>query len=207
MKRLVLFSAAALLLSAFSVRAAESADPDTRLRESLKATMLQLRNAEAERTALQASQAAANDQIKQLTEQVKTLTRHATEDRAIADKTIDELKAGAATLSAELASTKETLAQSQQAHAQVSAVAKSESEQRAKLEAENAVLQRLVTDRETKNFALYQVATEILNRYEKFGLGDAIAAREPFVGLTRVKLENLVQDYRDKLDDQRLKQP
>lgn len=206
MKRLVLLSAAALLC-AFSLRAAESADPDVRLRESLKATMLQLRNAEAERTALQASQAAANDRIKQLTEQVKALTRHAAEDKAIADKTAEELKANVATLTAELASTKEVLAQSQQAHAQVVVVAKTEGEQRAKLEAENAVLQRLVTDRESKNLALYQVAMEVLGRFEKFGLGDAIAAREPFVGLTRVKLENLVQDYRDKLDDQRLKQP
>jgi DNA repair exonuclease SbcCD ATPase subunit len=207
MKRLVSVFSAALLLSTASVPAAESADPDARLRESLKATMLQLRNAEAERTALQASQAAAADQIKQLTAQVQALTRHAAEDKAITDKTVEELKTNTAALAAELASTKEALAQSQQAHARVSAIAKTEGEQRAKLEAENAVLQRLVTDREVKNLALYRVATEILGRFEKFGLGDAIAAREPFVGLTRVRLENLVQDYRDKLDDQRLKQP
>jgi hypothetical protein len=44
-----------------------------------------------------------------------------------------------------------------------------------------------------------------LDRYEKFGLGDALTAREPFVGLTKVKFQNLVQDYQDKLSDQKVK--
>jgi hypothetical protein len=46
---------------------------------------------------------------------------------------------------------------------------------------------------------------EILERYEKFGLGTALTAREPFVGTTRVRLQNLVQEYSDKLSEQRIK--
>ena len=57
-------------------------------------------------------------------------------------------------------------------------------------------------DRELKNLELYKTGREILTRYEKFGLGDAIGAKEPFVGLSRVKLENLVQDYKSKLLNQ-----
>jgi len=74
--------------------------------------------------------------------------------------------------------------------------------QRAKLAAQNATLQRLVADREAKNLALYQLSGEILTRYQKFGLGDALLAREPFIGVSRVKLQTLVQDYHDKLRDQ-----
>ncbi len=48
---------------------------------------------------------------------------------------------------------------------------------------------------------LYTTAIEILTRYEKFGLGDALAAKEPFIGVTRVKLETLVQGYEDKLSN------
>ncbi len=62
-------------------------------------------------------------------------------------------------------------------------------------------LQQTVADREKKNVALYQLAGEILARYEKSGVGEALLSKEPFVGLSRVKLENLVQDYRDKLRD------
>ena len=61
-----------------------------------------------------------------------------------------------------------------------------------------------VADREAKNRELYRLANEILTRYEKFGLGDALAAREPFTGITRTKLENLVQDYSDKIADARV---
>jgi hypothetical protein len=49
------------------------------------------------------------------------------------------------------------------------------------------------------------LSNEILTRYEKFSLGEALAAREPFIGLTRVKLENLTQDYSDKISKQQAK--
>ncbi len=45
---------------------------------------------------------------------------------------------------------------------------------------------------------------EVLDRYEKFSLGDAISAKEPFVGVTRVHLQELVQGYQDKLLDSRI---
>lgn len=73
---------------------------------------------------------------------------------------------------------------------------------RAKLAGQVIVLQRTVSDREAKNIALFNVGIEILTRYEKFSLGDALAAKEPFAGMTRVKLQNLVQDYKDKLLNQ-----
>lgn len=74
--------------------------------------------------------------------------------------------------------------------------------QRAKLAALVPVLRQTVADREAKNLALYQLGNEILTRYEKFGLGDALGAKEPFAGLSRVKLENLVQGYQNSLRDQ-----
>jgi hypothetical protein len=49
---------------------------------------------------------------------------------------------------------------------------------------------------------MYELGMEILDRYEKFGLGEALTAKEPFTGITRTKFETLVQDYEDKLVDQ-----
>jgi hypothetical protein len=51
---------------------------------------------------------------------------------------------------------------------------------------------------------MYKLGLEILGRYEKFGLGTALLAREPFVRNMKVKFENYVQDYGDKLDAQRI---
>ncbi len=74
--------------------------------------------------------------------------------------------------------------------------------ERARLAAQALELQQTVADRETKNLALYQLGGEILTRYQKAGLGTAIFDKEPFIGVSRVKLENLVQDYKGKLQDQ-----
>ncbi len=74
--------------------------------------------------------------------------------------------------------------------------------ERARLAKQALQLQQTVTDREAKNLALYQLGGEILARYEKAGVGDALLDKEPFIGVSRVKLQNLVQDYRDKLRDQ-----
>lgn len=61
------------------------------------------------------------------------------------------------------------------------------------------MLERTLADRESRNLELYKVGKEVLDRYENFAFGRALLAREPFTSLSRVKLENLVQDYQDKL--------
>ena len=73
------------------------------------------------------------------------------------------------------------------------------------LAADAIVLTRTVADQKTKNAEMYKLGRDILLRYEKFGLGEALGAREPFVGTTRVKLESFVQDFQDKLTDQKIK--
>lgn len=56
----------------------------------------------------------------------------------------------------------------------------------------------LVLGRE-RNAELLTLGREILARFRSKGLGDVLAGSEPFVQSSRVKLENLVQDYEDKL--------
>jgi len=51
----------------------------------------------------------------------------------------------------------------------------------------------------TRNAALYETALEILERYRRKDFGAVLAGAEPFVQKSRVRLENLVQDYEDRL--------
>jgi len=172
---------------------------EAQLRDRLRATMLQVRTLETERASLQAAQTQSATEKKALTEKLEAVTKQANEYRLVA-QTVDGLKTDLARQEKEIARLKETIAQCQQA----AAAAREQEAQRAKIVAEIvAGLERLVADRQAKNLALFQVANEILDRYEKFGLGTALTAREPFVGITRVKLETLVQDYRDKVAAQR----
>ena len=49
------------------------------------------------------------------------------------------------------------------------------------------------------------MGNDILDWLSKAGFGDALLAREPLIGIKRVELENIEQDYQDKLLDQRVR--
>jgi chromosome segregation ATPase len=57
---------------------------------------------------------------------------------------------------------------------------------------------------EAKNTKLYGFGLELVKLYDKPGTYQAILRTETFTQLKRVELENIFQDYNDKLDEQRL---
>jgi chromosome segregation ATPase len=205
-----LSSAVSALLIAVSVlgstalRAADAADAaSARLREALRSTTQQLQAAQAERDTLQAAQAGLNEEKKALAAQADALRKQSAADKIATDKIAADLRAKSAEQDAELARLKAELEKTKADRDQAATLAKTTEAERAKLAAANLQLQQLVVDREAKNRELFKTGKEILLRYEKFSLGEALAAKEPFVGTTRVKLENLVQGYDDKLIEQR----
>ena len=193
------------LAATHPLRAADANNPEARLRELLRNTMLQLRTAETERASLQNAQAENEKQKKVLSDQVEALSQQLKTDKETADKTIADLNAKSSRQEADISQLKEALAKWKESQKQAVDLAAAKETQRAKLAADNILLQRRVDDYHSKNLVLFKVGNEVLDRYEKFGLGDALTAREPFVGLTKVKFQNLVQDYQDKLSDQKIK--
>jgi chromosome segregation ATPase len=196
-RSLVVFTVICLLFAG-NARAAE----DARLKEMLRNLTLRLRSAETERNNLLSDKAQFEQEKKTLTEKVDAMTKQAAADKA----QIDTLTSKAGDQEKELLETKESLGKWKTAYEQLVATAQKSEAARVKLAGESIVLKRKLEDRERKNTELFKLGNEILTRYEKFGLGDALAAREPFTGLARVKLENLVQDYQDKIADQKVKQ-
>jgi len=182
---------------------------ETRLRQALRDTMLQLREAQNQAVTLQATQAQSEKdkvdlqaKVDALTAQVKSVTDQAATDKAASDAAITELKAQVADQAGQIARLTDGSKKWKDAFDQAAQLALAKEAARAQLELQVALLQRTVDDRETKNLALFKLANEILTRYEKFSLGDALFAKEPFIGVSRVKLETLVQDYQNKLLDQ-----
>ena len=192
--------------------AAEPANAaEARLREALRNTTLQLRAVENERATLQAAQAESLLKEKALSDKVDALVKQMAADKDSSAKTVAGLNTQLEGKETEIGQLKESLAKWKEAlekwkvgYEQASALAASKEAERARLAGNVVLLERRVTEDETKNVELFKVAGEILKRYEKFGLGDALAAREPFIGTTRVKLENLVQEYQDKLLAQKI---
>jgi DNA repair exonuclease SbcCD ATPase subunit len=50
------------------------------------------------------------------------------------------------------------------------------------------------------NVTLYQTSLDLIERYENKGVWDAMLEREPVTQLKRVELENVVQDYRTRVN-------
>lgn len=67
----------------------------------------------------------------------------------------------------------------------------------------NSALDRCVED----NMQLYEISTQVLDRYEHVGLFTKASASEPFTKITRTRIENLVDQYREKALQLRAKKP
>lgn len=193
------------LLSVPGIRAQEEEDPAvTRLREGLRATTLQLRDAQAQVATLQASEAQAQIKVKGLEAQVAKLTKQADADKTAADALISALREQLLAREKETFQLNDTLKKWKEGYEKAAALAHSKEAERASLAAKAIELQRRVEDQERRNDEMFKLGMEVLDRYKKFGLGTAISAREPFTGLARAKFQTLVQDYNDKLTDQKI---
>lgn len=200
--------AAVLAATTLSAQQPAAGGAEAKLREQLRATLIQLRAAETEKANLQAGQAALEAQGKALAAELEakkkehdTLVAESEAAQLRARKEIGELTARLSEREADLLKHRAALEKWRLAHRQVTGVAQKKEEQRAAAAQKITELERTIADRERRNVELYKVGDEILSRYARFGFGDALAAREPFTGLTRTKLESLVQDYKDRLLD------
>lgn len=194
-----------LALGAFSslgwstLRAEDVGTDEVRLRQTLRDTMLQLRQAQSDLANLQATQAAQADEEKTLKDQVALMTKHSADDKAESARSAETLKAKVAEQASLIAHLEDQLGQWKVAAERMNQSAKTLEAQRAKALAVASQLERRTEDLKSKNQELYRLGSEILDRYEKFSLGEQFLAREPFIGRTRVDLENQIQDYDDQL--------
>lgn len=201
----ILATSLAVLTAHASSHAADQSATEAKLRESLRATTLQVRTIQGERDALQIAKTQLEQEKADLDQKLATAIKQLAADKDAADRSISELRARTAQQEADNTALRESLDKWKASQKEAVALAQKKESERATFAQRSIELQRKVTDQQTRNVKMHQIATEILSRYEKFGLGTALSAREPFVGTMKVKLQNLVQDYQDAVDAQRIK--
>lgn len=188
-----------------AAQAAQAKANEQRLRDSLRTVTQQLRAAEAENATALAGQTERDEKIATLEKQVAALTKRSNEDKAEADKVIGKLQASLDTQKQESTRLSISLEKWKAGYQKLAELAQKTETVRARLDAANIALERKVLDRERQNLELYKTAREILQRYTDYSTGRAVAAREPFTGIAKARLEEQVQDYADKLTDNKLK--
>lgn len=91
------------------------------------------------------------------------------------------------------------LAQYRQAGERLAATGKQIEAERARLDGEVAAQRSALARCESKNTQLYAAGQDILRAYEGLDVLDVMKARQPFAAQSRVKLEQIAQQYGDQL--------
>ena len=199
---------AVLLFLPCLVQAAEkgAGNPaEQKMRETIRNTMIQLRDANAKLALAQTAQAESDEKVKDLQGQLDALTKKTTTEKKAADQTIDDLKTKLSSSDMQVTHLTESLAKWKQGYAKLADYAKATEGKRAELASKIIQLERRIQEQQAKNAEMYRLANEVLDRYAQFGLGTAISAREPFVGIAKVKFQTLLQDFQTKLTDQTIR--
>jgi uncharacterized protein (DUF3084 family) len=180
--------AAALLLVCVSAGAAS----DDRLREQMRAVAGRLHSAEESASHAQAEKAAAVAERDRLQAQLDATKSELDALQKKSGGALAEAKRKNDQATQDLASTREQLATATQ-------LAQGTEGQRARLDHDLVTRSASLDQCVAANAKLYDVGHEILAAYERVGLGDVLAVREPLVGKKRVAFENLAQEMGDRL--------
>jgi len=200
-----------LILASFAIvhtTFAQQAQPnpaEAKLREGLRNTMLQLRTMQGERDQLTVDKATLENEKKELTDKLDALTKQSAANQDAAQKNIAALEAKLAVRETEAAQLSASLEKWKASQKEAAALAAKKESERATAAARIIELDRQVADQQRKNAEMFKIGNEVLHRYEKFVIGDALVAREPFTGIARVKFQTLIQDFQDQIADQRIK--
>ncbi len=91
------------------------------------------------------------------------------------------------------------VAQFRGAYDELLKMARASEAERQRLGQEVALQKAAVAQCEVKNQQLYAVGMDVVNAYEKLDLNTVLSSRQPFATSRRVKLEEIAQQYGDKL--------
>ncbi len=121
------------------------------------------------------------------------------------ERTLQVQQRDSAALTQQLAQARQALAALRQEHESTLATLKASEGDNRRLKATGAEQRGQITDCEHKNLLLYQANTQLLEKYKNKTVWDALAQKEPFTGIEKVRIDNVLQEYRDKLDTDRVK--
>lgn len=173
-----------------------------RLKLQLRQMQQQQSDAEAKLAADTAALSSSVDAAKKEASSSKAAAAQASRRVAALNGELQSLRDDKTTLTAQVAQLQKQLEEQKQAlqNYKDEAIAQAQ-EQKGVYDTLHARYQQCRQD----NVQLYELGGELLTRYENKGIGEVLSAKEPFVQLGRVKLENLAAQYRDKLDVARIR--
>jgi chromosome segregation ATPase len=213
------FISPALLLIAIlaspTLHAQQAQDPMLqRMRDAMKKLAQRITDAETQMVNAQAAQLQAEAALKEMTnrqeataKELKAQLAQSKDYRDQTQKRLNDLETKLAQKEKSLQQYAEALEKWKQGFEQAKSIAQTKETERVEAMEKALQCERLSQQHERKNRELLALGQEILERYSKFGLGTALMAREPFVGSMRVKFQNYINDYGNRLKEARVNPP
>lgn len=209
MKRFVITLVLAVLTTAPAWAASESREKQMlrRMQQQVQQIDQARAQSEQEKAAALADKDTAERELEKVRLGESTSKRQLAGERAARSRAEADLKALQAesdALKARLADTEKQLADSvalQRVTAQTLAQAESAKKQ---TEGQLAGKAHDLQACQTQNGQLYAIGREMMQKYRDKSCQDALAQAEPFTGLKKVDVENLLETWRDRLDREKL---
>lgn len=208
----------AIVLCVSGIPQADAADKKaSREREALRRVQQQLSQIQGQVTTLeqekakltedlskaQKSSQAAENEAARLQSELKAGKRQL----LTGAKELTLLKEEQTTVSQRLAETQKTLSETSNKLAETTRALQQTDEEKRSLESLKTRNESDIASCERKNVTLYQLGRSLMDRFEHKTCGEILAEKEPFTGIKQVETENLLEEYRDKLDDQKWIKP
>ena len=206
-----------LLLALLAGPAAASDKKANREREALRRVQVELQQAQGRVSSLEQEKAKLGQDLEAAGKARKSAEGRAArlnrelkaeqQQREALAKELEQVKQDLAASGQQLAETRKTLNDTGARLAQTSDELRRAQADKANLESIKTRNEREIVSCEDKNLKLYQTGRELMVRFEQKSCGEILAQKEPFTGLKRVEIENLLEEYRDKLDEQKRVKP
>ena len=192
------------LLLAIPVQAASKKDPD---REAIRRMQLQMRQIQEEKSALELDKTGLGKELDAMKTQSGALSASAASahrKHAALEKETEKLRQDQTKLTEENTRLKKELLGSYSAERDTRNSLQQETSLKQRLEQNLSARDKALAVCETNNTTLYQYHVELVNLAQKRGSLDVLLESEPLFGFKRVKIESLLEGYRDKLDEQKI---
>ena len=187
-------AAAIVVMLASAAAHAQNQSMEERLRAQLRITTTQLQQAQNELAAFKGGAGAASTPA-----DIEKVKKDLSNSQAAERKAREQL--GGIKQQNQLALDKANaqIAQYRSAYDELLKLARASEAERQRLALDTSTQAKAVTQCEAKNAQLYAVGQEILQVYESVDMATVMSARQPFAAQSRVKLDQIAQQYGDKL--------
>lgn len=202
--RIYALCAALLLMTALPAQAANKRDP---AKEAVRRLQVQMQQISGEKATLEQDNAAitkARDALKKKADELASSVARTQRRQAALEKEAEALKQDKGKLTEDIAQLKKDLSESQLALRDTRQHLQQETTLKQRLEQDLSSRDKALNVCEIKNQKLYQYHVELINKAQNRGSLGVLLEAEPVLGFKRVEIENLLEDYRDKIDKQKI---